>query len=99
MTQVLATNFLDAVQDERERQLAQGKAEDNSDLFWYLIVQDQLALVTRQLSLLRYHGVTTSAEQLKFSKTDREAIRIGLVRLAACAMAWDESLGRERDVE
>jgi hypothetical protein len=91
------TPFLDALLRERRRQQSQKKAEDNSHVFWHLVVADQLALVTRQLSLMRYHGVATSAGDFNVRNEDRISLQIGLVRLAACAMAWYEALDREAE--
>jgi hypothetical protein len=89
------TYFLEAVEIERQRQIRQGKAEDNPHALWYLVVADQLALVTRELSLARYRGVATSSDEIRLSPTERAAIMLGLVRLGACAAAWWEALDRE----
>jgi len=87
------TKYLAKVGAERERQRRQGKAEDNQQVEWHLVVADQLAMVTRVLSLARYEGLATkSGGQENLSPSDREAVRLGLVRLGACAQAWYENL-------
>lgn len=89
--------YLGEVAAERRRQLKQGKAEDNDNLVWHLVVADQLALITRTLSLTRYAGVKTRVSELTIDAVDREGIKLGLVRLGACAAAWYEALDREED--
>lgn len=79
---------------ERERQLRQGKSEDNTQVEWYLVVADQFAMITRVLSLARYEGLkTTSGKQEDLYPEDVDAIKLGLVRLGACAQAWYEHVG------
>jgi hypothetical protein len=90
------TGYLLAVHHERERQKAQGKSEDNSVLGWHIVVADQLALLTRTVSLARYEGlktIATAAIPLS-DRVDKEALKLGLVRLGACAQAWYETLDR-----
>jgi len=104
MVQVSAGDqFLDLVAQERERQVAQGKSDSNSLLGWHLIVSDQLALLTRQISLARYTGLATldtETEPLEVhSKEERKAIQLGLVRLAATASAWHEAIEQSLDEE
>ena len=78
---------------ERQRQLRQGKAEDNTQTEWHLVVADQLAMITRVLSLARYEGlVTKSGGQENLTVGEAASIKLGLVRLGACAQAWYEHL-------
>jgi hypothetical protein len=92
----MSTNFLEAVRAERERQLAQGKAEDNPHSLWYVVVADQLAMITRTFSLTRYRGVRTASTEPELTVHEIGGLQLGLIRLAACAMAWYEALNRER---
>lgn len=81
--------YLEAVLRERERQKSQGKSENLTNMTWYLVVTDQLAMITRTLSLSRYRGVSTIDGE---AEVEAGPIKMGLVRLGACAMAWYEHL-------
>jgi hypothetical protein len=95
--------YPDLVLTERERQRSHGKSDNHSVLGWKLVVEDQLAMITRLVSLARYNGLRTMDTKLADDQTadipltadDRRAIQLGLVRLGACAMAWHQALEEE----
>lgn len=90
--------YLTKVEAERQRQLSQGKSENMAPAMWHLMVSDQLAMITRTVSLARYRGLTTIDGSLHvedLAPEEIEAIKLGLVRLGACARAWYENADKE----
>jgi hypothetical protein len=85
--------ILQDINRERQRQIELGKSDNHPDIWWFPILSYQLGLISQLISqsVLVQESLATipGGDDVEI---DHDALRVGLIRLCAVAIAWVEQI-------